>query len=91
MARDFAVRRLRFLEWCTTLWQCNEKNGVSTRKGKSQKPLEVSVSFEPNRLAEAHLIDAYAQVVPVSRRANRWRAERIAEAASAGQRKEHAR
>ncbi len=81
---------MRFLEWCTTLGQCNKQNGVSKR-GKSQKPLEVSVSFEPNRLAKAHLIDAYAQVVPVSRRANRRRAERIAEAASAGQRKEHAR
>ncbi|MFZ0255017.1 MAG: hypothetical protein WAN46_05105 [Gammaproteobacteria bacterium] len=72
------------------LGQCSEQDGVSTRKRKSRKPLEVSVSFEPNRLAEAHLIDAYAQVVPVPRRASRWRADTSPEA-PCPERKEHSR
>lgn len=48
------------------------------------------MSFEPNRLAKAHLIDAYAQVVPVPRRARR-RAETGAEAAGPKQRQERSR
>ena len=34
------------------------------------------MSFEPNRLAETYLIDAYAQVVAVTRRRRKRPAER---------------
>lgn len=34
----------------------------------ARQPLEVTIMFEPTRLAAAHLADAYAQVVPTLRR-----------------------
>lgn len=44
---------------------------MSKQKSRARKPLEVSVMFEPNRLALIHLIDAYSQIVPLRRRATR--------------------
>jgi hypothetical protein len=34
----------------------------------AQRTLEVTIMFEPNRLAAEHLADAYAQLVPLRRR-----------------------
>lgn len=34
----------------------------------TQRTLEVTIMFEPNRLAAEHLADAYAQLVPLRRR-----------------------
>ena len=41
---------------------------MSKRESKARKVLEVSVMFEPSRLAADYLADAYAQVVPRRRR-----------------------
>lgn len=38
---------------------------MSKRKRKARRPLEVTVVFEPSRLAAEYLSDAYAQVVPL--------------------------
>ena len=38
-------------------------------KSKARHVLEVTILFEPTRLAVAHVADAYAQVVPTPRRA----------------------
>ncbi len=38
-------------------------------KSKARHVLEVTIMFEPTRLAAAHVADAYAQVVPTPRRA----------------------
>jgi hypothetical protein len=48
---------------------------VSSGKRKPSKALEVTVMFEPNRMATEYLVDAYAQVVPAVRRGCRRRAE----------------
>lgn len=41
---------------------------MSRRTAKHRPPRTVRVSYEPNRLADACLADAYAEVVPVVRR-----------------------
>ena len=41
---------------------------MSKPKRPARKPLEVTVMFEPNRLALTHLIGAYRQVVPLRHR-----------------------
>jgi hypothetical protein len=38
---------------------------------KARRMLEVTIMFEPTRLAAEHLADAYAQVVPLRQRACR--------------------
>jgi hypothetical protein len=48
---------------------------VSSGKGKPSKALEVTVMFEPNRMATEYLVEAYAQVVPAVRRVCRCRVE----------------
>ena len=42
---------------------------MSNPKRKARPPLEVTIMFEPTRLAATHLVDAYAQVVPLQLRA----------------------
>ena len=41
---------------------------MSENKRSARKPLEVTVMFEPSRLATEHLIDAYRQLVPLRQR-----------------------
>ena len=41
---------------------------MSESKSKAQKPLEVTIMFEPTRIAAEHLADAYLQLVPLRRR-----------------------
>lgn len=41
---------------------------MSKRKRKARRPLEVTVVFEPSRLAAEYLSDAYGQVVPLRKR-----------------------
>jgi hypothetical protein len=48
---------------------------VSSGKRKPSKALEVTVMFEPNRMATECLVEAYAQVVPAVRRGCRCRDE----------------
>jgi len=42
---------------------------MSQQKSQARNPLEVTIMFEPSRLAAMHLVDAYSQVVPLRRRA----------------------
>jgi len=42
---------------------------MSNPKNPARPPLEVTIMFEPTRLAATHLADAYAQVVPLRLRA----------------------
>ena len=42
---------------------------MSKQQSKTEKPLEVTIMFEPSRLAATHLADAYRQVVPLRLRA----------------------
>lgn len=42
---------------------------MSKQKSPGRKPLEVTIMFEPNRLAATHLVDAYSQIVPLRLRA----------------------
>ena len=49
---------------------------MSKPKSQAQQPLEVTIMFEPNRLAADHLADAYLQVLPLRRRAGQVRPER---------------
>ena len=44
---------------------------MSTRQRRTSSRLEVTIMFEPNRLAADHLADAYARVVPVVSRRSR--------------------
>ena len=46
---------------------------MSSGKRKPRKALEVTVMFEPNRVATECLVEAYAQVVPAVRRGCRCR------------------
>jgi hypothetical protein len=41
---------------------------MSKSKRKARQTLEVTIMFEPSRLATEHLADAYAQLVPLRRR-----------------------
>ena len=41
---------------------------MSKSKRNARQPLEVTIMFEPSRLAPAHLADADAQWVPLRRR-----------------------
>ena len=40
-------------------------SAMSKRKPTARRALEVTVVFEPSRLSNDHLVDAYAQVVPL--------------------------
>ena len=42
---------------------------MSKLKSPIRPPLEVTIMFEPTRLAATHLADAYARVVPLRLRA----------------------
>jgi hypothetical protein len=42
---------------------------MSKPKSPARPPLEVTIMFEPTRLAATHWVDAYAQVVPLRLRA----------------------
>jgi hypothetical protein len=44
---------------------------MSKHTSKARARLEVTIMFEPTRLAARHLADAYAQVVPLRSRARR--------------------
>jgi len=41
------------------------KTAMSKLKCKARRELEVTIMFEPSRLAATYLADAYAQVVPL--------------------------
>ena len=51
----------------STTWKTATMN--KPKSNARQPLLEVTILFEPTRLAAAHVADAYAQVVPTPRRA----------------------
>ena len=52
-----------------TVWQSvSEKAVMSKHSSRARTTLEVTIMFEPTRLAATHLADAYAQVVPLRSR-----------------------
>ena len=59
---DFPRRR--------TAWQLVRKTAAMNKSNSNaRQSLEVTIMFEPTRLAATHLADAYAQVVPLRLRA----------------------
>ena len=65
MVRVLAVRRYELIPLSTARELVRGKNTMSKRKSPARKPLEVTIMFEPSRLAATYLANAYAQVAPL--------------------------
>lgn len=77
--RDLAVRRSKPSPIPTSRELMVGKKAMNKVEGKIRTRLEVTLMFEPSRLAAEYLADAYAQVIPVRKWSKRRRRDQSPE------------
>jgi hypothetical protein len=68
MARGFSAPRSNLVRVVPTRRPWAKETMVARRERQQTQPREIRVTFEPSRLSQASVAQAYEQVVPIVRR-----------------------